>query len=205
MIKILLSPLLYLKVKHTQKKYYDLFCPLIISFLFTIIMIWADPNLEKFTEPKGVINSIIGLLQMLAGFFIAALSVIATFTSPNMDKKMAGNAPTLDHSAYPGELKQLTRRRFLALMFGYLSFSTVLLYLALITFDLWANIGNRIIQPGEAFATYSSWGLLFIFSFWFVNILITTLLGLHYLSERIHREEQKSGAAKNQNPSIRQP
>src|SRR5258706_8987546 len=69
------------------------------------------------------------LLQVLTGFYIASLAAVATFNKPGLDDPMAGDPPTLreDYCAIT-TVKPLTRRRFLCLLFGYLSWLSLFLY-----------------------------------------------------------------------------
>jgi hypothetical protein len=74
-----------------------------------------------------------GLLQILPGFYIASLAAIATFNKGNMDQYMPEPTPTVNVRVRGHSLPiRLTRRRMLSLLFGYLSFLSLLLFLLII-------------------------------------------------------------------------
>jgi hypothetical protein len=81
----------------------------------------------------------------------------------------------------------LSRRRFLSLMFGYLSFVSLFLYLG-------GGIANLFADSFKALLPLywhpaARWIFVFLYIFLLANLLITTLLGLFYMSDRIHRHD----------------
>jgi len=138
-------------------------------------------------DVTDLVSDLNNLLGVLIGFYIAALAAISSFSSENLDKMMKGRAPILV-SHRQGERKEeaLTRRRFLATLFGYCAAASIVLF-------LFGAIRGRIEPaPIEAWwvesvylvANHFFWGLYV----WLASsLLIVTLLGLHYLVERMHR------------------
>lgn len=75
----------------------------------------------------GIVQGVNGLLQILTGFYIASLAAVATFNKQSMDEVMPGEPPIVDVRG--GKIEQLTRRRFVCSMFGYLAFISLFVYL----------------------------------------------------------------------------
>ena len=93
----------------------------ILSVIFIITFI--DTN-----KIKELIISILSFIQILPGFFIAALAAIATFNRLDLDKIMPHPAPTINIECNGGKEEiDLTRRRYLTLMFSFLSAESILL------------------------------------------------------------------------------
>ncbi|MBC6442650.1 MAG: hypothetical protein GDA53_05905 [Rhodobacteraceae bacterium] len=132
----------------------------------------------------GDINSLMGIL---VGFYIAALAAVSSFTNENLDQVMKGRAPTLTTVRGYQEIKEkLTRRRFLAVLFGYCATLSIVIYI----FGVWlAHIsvnssGGMWVDDLGAFAGACVW---VAYTWMISSLLVVTLLGLHYLVERMHR------------------
>jgi hypothetical protein len=185
----LLAPLGYLRIKHKEKLWYDLWYPLISSLIITMCYAFMEAPFSILGK-SGLIPQINGLLQVLIGFYIAALAAVATFSSPTIDEPMAGDPPTIEEK-YRGKwiTVELIRRRFLCYLFGYLA----LVSFAVFGFGLSASLfTDSIIDFIAAHSTpiaLTLVKLLFLFSYLLVllNLVTTTLLGLYYLSVRIHQ------------------
>lgn len=130
------------------------------------------------------INSLMGIL---VGFYIAALAAVSSFTNENLDQVMKGRAPTLTTVRQGHEVKEtLTRRRFLSVLFGYCAMLSILVYIfGVLSVHVSLELGNAgwiedlvFILAAVGWAAYT-WMLS--------SLLIVTLLGLHYLVERMHR------------------
>ena len=93
--------------------------PIIMSILSVIFIItFIDTN-----KIKELIISILSFIQILPGFFIAALAAIATFNRLDLDKIMPHPAPTINIERNGGKEEiDLTRRRYLTLMFNVFFF-----------------------------------------------------------------------------------
>ncbi len=183
----LLRPLDYIRIKHPEKLRYDLIYPFLMT-IFIIGTLAILPKPVRLLGPGGLLGAIVELLQMLTGFYIASLAAIATFKKAGMDQAMPGDTPTLKTTSR-GKIRidQLTRRRFLCLMFGYLAFVSVLLYFVgkgAVIF----NANMHLLLP-ETIYVFVKW--IFITSYLFAasHLIITTLLGLYYMVDRIHRTD----------------
>lgn len=185
MSKRLLIPLDYLRIKHSQKSKYDYTYP-IISTLIVLLIYYFLPVKPKIFGNESITSMIGNLLQILTGFYIVSLSAIATFNKSGMDSSMPGDPPTLK-TTHRGKMEiiELTRRRFLCLLFGYLSFLSLIIYFFGGTAELIKE--NINIFPGVIL--YAKYVFLALYLFSFFNLMTTTFLGLYYMVDRIHKAD----------------
>lgn len=180
----LLAPLSYLKIKHSEKRWYDLYIPIVLTVMVLILYHFIG---FKLSGANGLTTQINGLIQVLIGFYIAALAAIATFGNSSIDELMAGTPPTIKEK-YRGQLidVSLTRRRFLSYLFGYLA----LISLCLFFLGLVVNLSSTFIISlvDSSVLTFLRYVFLFVYALLLMNIITTTLLGLYYLSIRIHQD-----------------
>ncbi len=184
-LRRLLYPLNYWLIKHPEKKWYDFIFPAILTVLFLFFYI-SMPLSVCLSGPEGILTAIMNLLQMLIGFYIASLAAVATFNKPGMDDLMRGTPPTLMTKVRgKKQSKELTRRRFLCLLLGYLALTGVGLYFSgklavLFKENLLFFLGSQYYEIGKlafvAFYVYAA-----------SHLIVTTLLGLYYMVDRIHR------------------
>jgi hypothetical protein len=122
-------------------------------------------------------------LQVLVGFYVAALAAIATFNSPSLDQTLADNMSLREG----GTSHPVTRREMLSYLFGYLSclgFAVMLagLFVVPIRFLM------TLVVPLGWFRTAAYVVLwLYISAIW--SLFFTTLLGLYYMVYRMHRAD----------------
>ena len=179
----------YIRIRHPEKIKYDLYYPLLLAVLFCVIF-GLLPAAPKIFNDQGLIKHITGMLQILTGFYIASLAAIATFNKEGMDSKMQGEPPKLTTWRFGRtEVVELTRRRFLCLMFGYLSFLSFLLYFIGIGGMLSYENVKIVFQIKYHF--WIKWGFVFCYLFLLSNLVITTLLALYYMADRIHRVDSE--------------
>lgn len=142
------------------------------------------PQAPALFSDKGLVNTVNGLLNTLIGFYIAALAAVAAFPSPTLDEVMQGRAPTIAIALGDSVTEEkLTRRRFLVILFGYCAFVSIMLF-AMGTAS--TIIAPSIAKSHVALALKLPWLCLY-FSM-AASLFVTTLLGLHYLIDRMHRE-----------------
>lgn len=185
-IKQLFTPLAYLRIKHPQKYQFDILIPLVVALVVLIILMVLPRTVAIFGE-KGLVTIITDLIQILVGFYIAALAAVATFQKEGLDSPLAGDSATLIVVRRGKKTEiTLTRRKFICYLFGYLSFTGIVLYFAGSAADLLHENIKQLIPISYFF--YVKW--LFVFGYVFAssNLIITTLLGLHYLTDRLHRD-----------------
>lgn len=134
--------------------------------------------------------SILSFVQNLPGFYIAALAAIATFGRHDIDEAMPGSPPprikTITTSGH-GNVIVLMRRRFLCLLFAYLTVECIALTLFSIFAISLAPAMRGLVSPimlliGHAI---SSVVVLFLLT----QLMVATLWGLYYLDERIHQPD----------------
>ncbi len=185
----LLSPLNYLRIKHEEKDWYDFYLPIIGSAIVTSLYYFI-PNQFKLFGDNSLISQVNGLLQVLIGFYIAALAAVSTFGNATIDDVMAGTPPTLEES-FRGNMLEvpLTRRRFICYLFGYLALISFALFsLGLVASLIGKGLAVWITASGFLLAlTIIKTVFVFIYFLILFNIATTTLLGLYFLAVRIHQ------------------
>lgn len=180
MLDKLFKPLGYIGIKHSEKRWYDIFIPAILAVLIGTI-IFTLPKPIALIGKDSLISLVNGILQILSGFYIASMAAVATFQKEGMDKVMDGIPPTLNG-------KVLTRRNFLTYLFGYLAFMSILMYFVGGFIQLSASsISFWMIE----FHRFFKFCLVVLYLFVVCNILTTTALGMHFLIDKIHRSESK--------------
>jgi len=175
----------FLRLRSADIFWYQWVYPTIIFTVITGGLWLIDDGVFTFDGSK-FINDINTLMGILMGFYIAALAAVSSFTNENLDQIMKGRAPTLTSSRKGGIKETLTRRRFLAVIFGYCASLSIFLYI----FGVLA-VHINFLPPAEPWlmkavelAQKGAW----VFYMWGLSsLLVVTLLSLHYLVERMHR------------------
>lgn len=179
------EPLSYLRIKNSHLKQFSFYIPAFLTIIFIAMYLLLPIKLNIFNE-NGLIKSISNFLSLLIGFYIASLAAIATFQNENLDKKIQGEKAILEHIRGGQELsEELTRRRFLCLLFGYCSLASIFLFLLGIFSQLLQDNLREIIP--NIYHSFFIVLFLVVYIFVFFNLIVTTLLGLNYLTDRIHR------------------
>ncbi len=143
-------------------------------------------NWIKVPSLSNLIEDINSLMGILIGFYIAALAAVSSFTNENLDTIMKGRPPVIFVKRNGDTIEErLTRRRFLAIIFGYCAVLSIILYVFGVVFVkvTWSLPNGELalvfsVLKKIAWAVYT-WGL--------ASLLVVTLLSLHYLVERMHR------------------
>lgn len=181
----LFRPLLFLCIRSREINCFRWGYPVLwLGLAFVYLLLLPDTSAEKIAIAEQLVASSSQFLMILPGFYIAALAAIASFPSQIMDQGLDGSEARLKSREHGADIeRKLTRRRFLCLLFGYLSFlSLVLALLSGLPPSLdparffqdaeWRNL-CRIVCTG-------------VYSLFFMQLISLTLLGLFYLSDRIH-------------------
>ena len=188
----LLRPLLFLSIRYEGLSRFCWWYPL-LWLGATVAYFYCLPGSpeEKITTAGQLVGSCSAVLMILPGFYIAALAAIATFQAPTMDKPLDGREATLKSCEHGVDIeRKLTRRRFLCLLFGYLSFLSLILALL---GSLPESVHPILLFPEEV---SQKWGnlcrgaCLGVFGLFFMQLISLTLLGLFYLSDRIHWKKE---------------
>jgi len=179
-------PFSYLSIRHPDSGIWivNWGIPLAVSAFFIIATAKMGIAIDVFGS-SGVIAKILAFVQNLPGFFIAALAAVATFNSPAIDRKMPGIPPKVD-VLYNGKLTpvDMTRRRFLCVMFAYLTVESFILTVVAILLTTYAAPIKDWIPEGGREVVKSL--VTFAYLVFFVQMLCVTLCGLFYLGERLH-------------------
>ncbi|SIQ03130.1 hypothetical protein SAMN05880566_101522 [Janthinobacterium sp. TND4EL3] len=184
----LLRPFSYILIQHPVIKRVNWLVPAVLTFaaLFLILPFRQSINIWA---ADGLISSAQGFVQGLPGFYIAALAAIATFgQQTTLDKVIPSPTPTL-HTSYSGtwvEMK-LTRRRFLCLMFAYLTAVSIVLSLLAYYCRAVAAPARNLFTP--MFVDALSLLALGIYLLFLFQLVVVTLWGLYYLGDRMHQPD----------------
>ncbi|HHA2365856.1 TPA: hypothetical protein ACOENC_000482 [Stenotrophomonas maltophilia] len=176
-INQLLTPARYLRIKSEthEKLVIDYALPAFMALATTSAWGWR-PDLLSMGGPSGIVTGVSSLIQVLVGFYVATLAAVATFPTSSLDE---------DTNRIKLMGKALKRRRFLAYLFGYLALLSLFLFVALLfrpmIHGLLAQVDFVGLQRGMRLA------FVFIYQFVFWQMVFITLLGLYYLTDRIHR------------------
>jgi len=202
MLELIFKPLNYLDIKwevkgKISKRSFDYILPAICSIVVSIILVIIDsvvviPANSTFStnifdgDFTGLLS---GFLQTIPGFYIAALAAIATLNSDTMDNPMLGKNPPYEVliETNPPEVihNPVSRRRFLSSLFAYLSFVSLLLFFLTLVFKYFYNL--NIVPVNQYLYSTLYFINLFIFFFFFAQLIFLTLIGLYYLGDRVHR------------------
>ncbi|WP_275286909.1 hypothetical protein [Halomonas elongata] len=176
-------PFAYMLIKHEDKHIYDWVIPTIVtvaisffSFVFSVSLV----SLVKYSvELTSFVNS-------LPGFFIAALAAVATFNRKDIDKEMDGpDPPTVSTRIGDENIPvPLTRRRFLCMLFSYLTIISIFISIYGVIPDAFGFIDNEkgiLTAPPFSVSLY-----LLVFCFSFMQLVVSTMYGLYYLGDRVH-------------------
>jgi hypothetical protein len=186
LLKKLFKPLDYLRIRHHEKSWYDFYIPLLIGIGITVALYLLPLPIKTFGK-SGLIELITGILQILTGFYIASLAAVSTFKSEGMDDPIKGDSITLKIKIRDKKVdKPLTRRDFLCYLFGYLTLLSLTIYF-LGGFSNLLVVNFKFLIP-ISYHICVKWSFVLFFLILSSNLIITTLFGLFYLVDRIHRK-----------------
>ena len=174
----LLTPAKYLTIRATtyDKIWVDWVFPALAALVVTYAWVrW--PAVVPLAGKSGLIESIGALMQVLVGFYVAALAAVATFTGSSLDENVIGM--TMDG-------KPLRRRLLLSYLFGYLALLSLALYVLMLFKGVPVAAAQHVIAPVGLAIKYVA---AFIYQFIFWQMIFVTLFGLFYLTDRIHRSD----------------
>ncbi|UTV87537.1 hypothetical protein KDX00_03255 [Cobetia amphilecti] len=175
-------PISYIFIKHDDKYLYDWSIPFLLALIIlSVFGFW----LEDWSVVFKLIDSIAGFVQTLPGFFIAALAAIATFNREDIDVLMDGNRPPSIDTRINNDVVnvKLSRRKFLCLLFSYLTVQSFLISILGFVSASFEFVGEDSVLIYNEFVT---WGFVSVFIFLSCQMLTSTLHGLYYLAERVH-------------------
>lgn len=180
----LLRPFAYLTIQHRHKWQIDWFLPGVLSTVTVVIVLMYLPHLNVYGD-NGVISRVLGFVQNLPGFYIAALAAIATFGRTDIDSIIPAPTPMITEEREGVKDRiPLTRRRFLCMMFAFLtaeSVSLVLVSILLLSIASEASFTHTVSL--KIIGDFIFLGYLFVL----YQMILATFWGLFYLGDRIHR------------------
>ncbi|SDI36242.1 hypothetical protein SAMN05216588_115101 [Pseudomonas flavescens] len=182
----LLRPFGYLAIRHPYKWIVDWLYPV----MFTVLILWfmgAYNGFRGVMGSDGVISLVLSFIQSLPGFYIAALAAIATFGRADIDSVLPEPTPKIWIKFRGSEnLVSLTRRRFLAMLFAFLTAESLLL----IVYSIFLiSYGTGLV--GTSFYRVSldsviGVSLIGIYFLLLCQMVISTFWGLYYLGYKLH-------------------
>lgn len=175
----LLAPFRYLSIQHGHKTRLDWIWPGVLTVI-TVAVFCSLPVQPPLLGDHGVLQGVHDLIVLFSAFFVVALAAVATFAPGSLDELMHGTPPLLHE-------RELTRRQFVCYLFGYLAVLSFLLFLAIVGAQIVVPSLHVILSPA-----LFSWlkliaGTVFTLAFW--NMMITTMLGVYFLIERVNVNE----------------
>lgn len=185
MVNVIFKPLAYLMI-HSEshhKKYVDFLAPFLFAGTIGCALLWLHVTLgiNIFDGRSKLLSSIIGLIQTLPGFYIAALAAVASFNNLALDSEMTSPTMTIEHNDSYSE--RLTRRRFLCYMLAYLAFISIIACLSIILIEFFYSfklITNLIwLKVGYFVGCFTVTAML-------TQIFLLTFVCLWYLGDRMH-------------------
>jgi len=196
-IRQIFVPVNYLRIQHGEgvmksKAVFDYVLPAVFTAITVAVCVWLVIPLAVFQHP-ALTPRLLELMALMVVFYMAALAAVATFERKGIDNLLRGGDATLwvrDHSQGGKRTpKKLTYRQFISYLFGYLSFLSLLLYIALIFLvSGWPRLQGKIaaIQKMPAVVGEVTNVALFVLVFFFVwQLVFASLLGIYFLTERI--------------------
>jgi hypothetical protein len=179
----LATPVRYLSIRHEIKSRFDWGWPLALTVV-TMLIFWVLPKPPSILGENGFLKGIRELIGLFAAFFVVALAAVATFSRESLDRPMQGRTPTLDG-------RDLNRRQFVCYLFGYLAVLSFALFLAAVLAQIIAPSLRAELSVNALWWIRAISGTIFTFGFW--NMVVTTLLGIYFLVERVHLDTPADG------------
>lgn len=185
----ILRPFSYLAIEHRSKWIVDWVYPLVLAVIsMSIIFGMKLLGAVSLYADGGLVSKVLGFVQGLPGFYIAALAAIATFNRIDIDRTMPSPAPTLDIKVQGQTVAiELTRRRFLCSMFAFLTAENlILIILAIFSQTLYAAAKSVIPVAAQVWVS-AVFMFLFLMLFW--QMMVTSFWGLFYLGDKLHQPD----------------
>ena len=185
----LTRPISYLSIKHHEKWKFDWLIPCILTVITIIVFMFFKNHLNMFGN-DGILSQIVSFVEILPGFYIAALAAIATFNRIDIDQLMPEPTPKVK-ILIRGEknIINLTRRRFLCMLFSFLVAESIIISLL----GIFATSFTPVVKMyfPEIFQDISRYLFVAVFFLLFWQLLTSTMLGLYYLGDKIHQPNPK--------------
>lgn len=183
------TPFIFLRVIYPKAGIISWLVPICLS-AGVIAISHFMPGRIKISGEDGFLERVITVMTISGGFFVTSLTVILTNESKIVNSIFVGEGKP----RIKGEDELLTRKRFLSLLFGYISFISFAI-VGLISFALVMSDPLKLSLTDKAYeiCLYVSGFILLVFLF---QIFLFSLVGLHYLTDRLHRSDGRSQFSK---------
>lgn len=180
----LLRPLLFLHIRMDRLCRYVWLYPFCWLGLLSIFLVLFF-QYEIGRVSCELVGKSSAFVVLMPEFYLLDLIAVAwAINTPAMDKPFEGCKATLTSRESETERRILSRRRFLCLLFGYLSFVSLLLLLA--------NMALMTVAQGGWFTSPLQVFFAGIYGFFFLQLFALTMLALFYLCDRLHWKEESS-------------
>ena len=185
----ILRPFSYLAIEHRSKWIVDWVYPLVLAVIsMAVIFGMKLLGAVSLYADGGLISKVLGFVQGLPGFYIAALAAIATFNRIDIDKTMPSPAPTLDIKVQGRTVAiELTRRRFLCSMFAFLTAENLILIVLAIFSQTLYTAAKSVIPVAAQVWVSAVFMFMFLMMFW--QMMVTSFWGLFYLGDKLHQPD----------------
>ncbi|WP_322966032.1 hypothetical protein [Sphingomonas fuzhouensis] len=172
---------------------YTTWLPLFLTILAGVFYA-VLPVKPALVGSTGLVGSLLTLVATLPGFYFAGLAAVATFGSTTMDHEMPAPAPEVEMRVRGQQVPvKLTRRLFLSYLFSYLVILSFGLCFAFMAINAFAP-SIDMLQVSIGRWTGAAWPWLvvkgavgFALTFAFASMVVSTLHGVFFLSEKIHQ------------------
>lgn len=182
----------YRKISHPEMHRYTRLFPLIL-YALALVFYFVLPVKPIWLGKEGALSSLLSILATLPGFYFAGLAAVSTFGATTMDVTMPEPTPTI-RMRVRGKYVEipLSRRQFLCYLFSYLVIVSFMLCFILLSFSLLFGTISAVkmnlmqIMWGSQLWAFVKFTVLSFVGLSFFSMLVTTLHGLYFLTERMH-------------------
>lgn len=183
----------YRSISHDEMRTYTTWLPLALT-VFVAILYSLLPVKPILVGSNGLFGSLLTLVSTLPGFYFAGLAAVSTFGSTTMDHEMPAPAPQVEMLVLGKQVPvKLTRRLFLSYLFSYLVILSFGLCFAFMAINAFAS-SIDVLQAAIGRWTGAVWPWLvvkgavcIVLTFVFASMLVSTLHGVFFLTEKIHQ------------------
>lgn len=192
------SPFRYLRLRNERRSrliFRDALPIIILTACFSLPFFIFDQ--VNFSRPSGLVDQMGSLASILAGFYIAALVAVGSFSASigDLDNEISNGKIFVSRD----DKISLTRREYICTIFGFLSFMALLIAV-LSSLILVVSGPLELAIDGKSFTVRGKvWIVVNVvraigvvaYSAIVSTMIITTFYGLYYLTDRIYAKTPK--------------
>lgn len=195
MLYLVSRPFAFGGIRHPDLTPFLRWVPIAIAAALALVF-YILPVRPKLSGGNSLSSDLINIFAILPGFFIAAIAAVATFDRAEMDEVMPEPAPELKlRTGQDESYVKLTFRMFVSHLFAYLTTLSFIAVFICLSADFLAPSFRFIMT--SVFASEIHVLVLKFFDVFYVfavswlsaKIFLTTMVGLYFLAERIHRPD----------------